>query len=150
MNLKRRKLVGYATLFGLMASAGLISSAQAQEWSKAAFDAKSLDEAYRSLGAAAPEKSSGITLTVPDLSENGALVPVTVSAELRAQQIAILVEKNPSALVAQFFLQPGAEPFITTRIKMAQSSQVYALVKIDSKWFFTNKEVKVTLGGCGS
>jgi len=150
MDLNRRELIQRLAIIGLMASAGLISTAQADEWNKLAFDARSLDDAYKALGANALEKSPSINLVVPDLSENGALVPVTVSSDLKAQQIAILVEKNPSALAAQFFLMPGAETFVTTRIKMAQSSNVIALVKVESKWLLATKDVKVTLGGCGS
>lgn len=150
MDLKRREFVQYSALLSLMASTGLISSVQAEEWNKAAFDAKNIDDAYKALGASAPEKSSAINLTVPELSENGSLVPVTISTDLKSQQIAILVEKNPSALAGQFFFSPTSESFVTTRIKMAQSSNVYALVRVDSKWLVAFKEVKVTLGGCGS
>ena len=150
MDLKRRELVRITALIGLMSAAGLISPAQAEEWNKAAFDAKGVEDVYKVLGAGLPEKSTAINLIVPDLSENGALVPVTISTDLKAQQIVILVEKNPSALAGQFFLTPLTEPFVTTRIKMAQSSNVYALVRVDSKWLVTSKEVKVTLGGCGS
>lgn len=150
MDLNRRELIRFTALMGLMASAGLISFAQAEEWNKAAFDAKNIEDVYRALGAGLPEKSSAINLTAPDLSENGALVPVTVTTDLKAQHIAILVEKNPSALAGQFFLTPLSEPFVTTRIKMAQTSNVYALVRVDSKWLVTSKEVKVTLSGCGS
>ena len=150
MDLKRRELVRISALISLMSSVGLISLVQAEEWNKVAFDAKNVEDAYKALGAGLPEKSTAINLTAPDLSENGALVPVTISTELKAQQIVILVEKNPSALAGQFFLTPLTEPFITTRIKMAQTSNVYALVRVDSKWFVTSKEVKVTLGGCGA
>jgi len=150
MDLKRRELIQYSAVLALMASTGLITNAQAQEWNKSAFDAKTMEEALKALGSSAPEKSNAILLTVPDLSENGALVPVSISTDLKAQQIAILVEKNPSALAAQFFLSPSAESFVTTRIKMAQTSSVYALVKVDAKWLLATKEVKVTLGGCGS
>jgi sulfur-oxidizing protein SoxY len=150
MDLNRRELIQYAGLFSLMASTGLISSVEAEEWNKAAFDAKNVDDVYRALGASAPEKSSAINLIVPELSENGALVPVTVSTDLKGQQIAILVEKNPNALAGQFFLGPTSESFVTTRIKMAQSSNVFGLVRVESKWLVAIKEVKVTLGGCGS
>jgi sulfur-oxidizing protein SoxY len=74
---------------------------------------------------------------------------VGVVTSLKATQMAILVEKNPSALAAQFFFPEGAQPFVTTRVKMAQSSNVYGLVKADGKWYVASKEVKVTLGGCG-
>jgi sulfur-oxidizing protein SoxY len=132
-----------------MASAGLISVAQAQEWNKAAFEGKDLDDVFKILGIGSPDKSAAVTLNVPDIAENGAVVPVGITTTLKAEQMAILVEKNPSTLAAQFFIPAGTEPFITTRIKMGQTSNVYALVKADGKWSMAVKEVKVTLGGCG-
>ena len=149
MNHQRRSLVKYSAVFGLMASTGLISIAQAQEWNKAAFEGKSLDDVFKILGAGSPEKSTAVTLNAPDIAENGAVVPVGITTALKAEQLAILVEKNPSALAAQFFIPAGTDPFVTTRIKMGQTSKVYGLVKADGKWLVTVKEVKVTLGGCG-
>jgi len=149
MNQQRRSLMKYSAVFGLMASTGLIGIAQAQEWNKAAFEGKSLDDVFKILGAGSPEKSSAVTLNAPDIAENGAVVPVGITTTLKADQLAILVEKNPSALAAQFFIPAGTDPFVTTRIKMGQTSNVYGLVKADGKWLVTVKEVKVTLGGCG-
>ena len=149
MNQQRRSLMKYSAIFGLMASAGLISVAQAQEWNKAAFEGKSLDEVFKILGAGSPDKSGAITLNAPDIAENGAVVPVGITTTLKAEQMAILVEKNPSSLAAQFFIPAGTEPFVTSRIKMGQTSNVYGLVKADGKWSMAVKEVKVTLGGCG-
>jgi sulfur-oxidizing protein SoxY len=149
MNQQRRSVLRYSAVFGLMASTGLISIAQAQEWNKAAFEGKSLDDVFKILGAGSPDKSTAITLNAPDIAENGAVVPVGITTSAKAEQMAILVEKNPSALAAQFFIPAGTEPFVTTRIKMGQTSNVYGLVKADGKWLMTVKEVKVTLGGCG-
>jgi sulfur-oxidizing protein SoxY len=149
MNQQRRILLKYSAVFGLIASAGLISVAQAQEWNKAAFEGKSLDEVFKILGAGSPDKSGAITLNAPDIAENGAVVPVGITTTLKAEQMAILVEKNPSSLAAQFFIPAGTEPFVTSRIKMGQTSNVYGLVKADGKWSMAVKEVKVTLGGCG-
>jgi len=149
MNLQRREVLKYTAVFGLMASAGLISSAQAEEWNKAAFEGKTIEDVFSVFGAGSPDKSSAVILNVPEIAENGAVVPVSISTTLKAQQLAILVEKNPNALVAQFFIPTGTEPFVTTRIKMAQTSNVYALVKADGKWSMAAKEIKVTLGGCG-
>ena len=149
MNEQRRSVLKYSAVFGLMASTGLISVAQAQEWNKAAFEGKSLDEVFKILGGGAPDKSAAVTLNAPDIAENGAVVPVGITTSLKAEQMAILVEKNPSALAAQFFIPPGTYPFVTNRIKMGQTSNVYGLVKADGKWLMTVKEVKVTLGGCG-
>jgi sulfur-oxidizing protein SoxY len=133
-----------------MAATGLISQAEAAEWNKAAFDGKSLDDVLKSLGGSSASKSTAVTINAPDIAENGAVVPVGVTTTLpKTQQIAILVEKNPSALAAQFLLTPESEPFVASRVKMGQTSNVHALVKADGKWYVTTKEVKVTLGGCG-
>jgi sulfur-oxidizing protein SoxY len=128
----------------------LISQAEAAEWNKAAFDAKSLDDVLKSLGGSSADKSAAITINAPDIAENGAVVPVGISSTLpKTQQMAILVEKNPSALAAQFILTADSEAFVASRVKMGQTSNVHALVKADGKWYVTTKEVKVTLGGCG-
>ena len=149
MNQQRRELLKYTTVFGLMASAGLITSVQAEEWNKAAFEGKSLDEVFKALGTNTPEKSGAIVINAPDIAENGAVVPVGITTSLKANQLAILVEKNPSPLAAEISIPAGTEPMVTTRIKMAQTSNVYALVKADGKWTMAVKEIKVTLGGCG-
>ncbi len=149
MNQQRRILLKHSAIFGLMASVGLISHAQAAEWNKSAFDGKSLDEVFKVLNTGAPEKSAAITFNAPDIAENGAVVPISISSNLKVEQIAILVDKNPNTLAALFFLPSGTESFVTSRIKMAQTSNVYALVKSEGKWFMVVKEIKVTLGGCG-
>ena len=149
MKQQRRDMLKYTAVFGLMASAGLITSAQAEEWNKAAFEGKNLDDVFKALGTGTPEKSAAIVMNAPDIAENGAVVPVGITTTLKAQQMAILVEKNPSTLAAEFFIPAGTEPFMTTRIKMAQTSNVYALVKADGNWTMAFKEIKVTLGGCG-
>ncbi|MEY4059207.1 MAG: hypothetical protein RL551_446 [Pseudomonadota bacterium] len=141
MNQQRRSLMKYSAVFGLMASAGLISTAQAQEWDKAAFEGKGIDDVFKIMGAGSPDKSSAVTLNAPDIAENGAVVPVGITSTVKAEQMAILVEKNPSSLAAQFFIPAGTDS--------CQTSNVYGLVKADGKWLMTVKEVKVTLGGCG-
>jgi sulfur-oxidizing protein SoxY len=149
MNPKRRDTLKMMAVIGLMASTGLISQAQAAEWNKMAFEGKNLDDVLKALGGTSADKSTEVSLNAPDIAENGAVVPVGVSTGLKAQEIAILVEKNPNVLAAHFVLPAGAEPFVTTRVKMGQTSNVMALVKADGKWFMASKEVKVTLGGCG-
>ncbi len=147
--MNRRELLKMTTLFGLMASSGLITQAQANEWEKQAFEGKSLDDVVKALGGGGTEKSSAVNLTAPDIAENGAVVPIVIATTLKASQMAIIVEKNPTALSGIFYFPEGAEPFVSTRVKMAQTSNVYALVKADQKWYIASKEVKVTLGGCG-
>lgn len=155
MNQTRRTVVktgGSMSALALAVSAGLIKPAYAQAgWNKAAFDAKSFADSAKALGAgAAPVESKDVTVTGPDIAENGAVVPVGATSTLaKVEQIAILVEKNPSVLAAAFTLPAGTDANVQTRVKMGQTSDVYALVKADGKWFYAKKEIKVTLGGCG-
>jgi sulfur-oxidizing protein SoxY len=89
-------------------------------------------------------------VTGPDIAENGAVVPVGVASTLpNVSMVAILIEKNPNALAASFTLPEGTEANVQTRVKMGQTSNIYALVKSDGKFFMATKEIKVTLGGCG-
>ena len=154
VNLGRRnalKTGGGLGLFGLLAVAGLIrpGAASAEERLKAAFEAKTMGEALDALGVLVPENSSAIQLTAPDVAADGAVVPVTVESSLsRTEQILILVDKNPTMLVASFVLPEGTEGYLATRIKMAQTSNVIALVKVNGKFYRASKEVKVTKGGC--
>ncbi len=156
MNSSRRKVLqgtGGAAVMGLAMAAGLFKpgSAWAQEgWNKAAFETKSLNDAVKAMGGAAAVESKDIVINSPDIAENGAVVPFTISSKLpKTEQVALLVEKNPNILAASFSIPGGTEPWVNTRVKMGQSSNVIALVKADGKFYYTSKEVKVTLGGCG-
>ncbi len=156
MNQRRREVLkagGGASLFSLLVAAGWMKPGEAfaqSTWDKAAFDAKSIPDAYKALGAGDPAKSGDIAITAPDIAENGAVVPVTITSKLpKTEQIAVLIEKNPNMLAAQFEMQPSTEPTVTTRVKMGQTSNVYALVKADGKYYAAVKEIKVTIGGCG-
>jgi sulfur-oxidizing protein SoxY len=145
------KLTG---VFGLLAAAGLLTveqaHAQQQAWNKAAFETKNLNDAVKALGGAAPVESKDIAITAPDIAENGAVVPVGVASKIpNTQAVYVLVEKNPNVLAAGFNIPAGTEPNVSTRIKMGQTSNVYAVVKADGKFYVASKEVKVTLGGCG-
>lgn len=150
MNQRRRMLVQLTALTGLMVSAGLVSFARAQEWNAAAFKARTLEDALKVLDSeGAPEISSFVKLSAPDVADNGALVPIGVETSLPATELAILVQKNPSPLAALFLIPEGTEPFVTTRVKMNESSKVYALAKVEGRWLMASKDVVVTLGGCG-
>ncbi|MBN8454435.1 thiosulfate oxidation carrier protein SoxY [Accumulibacter sp.] len=154
MNKQRRnvlKTCSGAALMSLLAAAGIIAPGMAlAEWNKAAFDAKSMADTLKALGAGAPADSKDVQVTGPDIAENGAVVPVGVSSTLpNVTMVAILIEKNPNALAASFTLPEGTEANVQTRVKMGQTSNVYALVKADGKFFMATKEIKVTLGGCG-
>jgi sulfur-oxidizing protein SoxY len=147
------KTGGGATLLALLAGAGWLvpGSAQAQAWNKAAFETHSMDETLKALGGAPPAQSKDVAfVATPDIAENGAVVPVGVASSIpKTESIAILIEKNPNMMAALFDIPAGTEPAITTRVKMGQTSNVYALVKADGKYYVASKEIKVTLGGCG-
>jgi len=149
MQTRRETLKQSAVVAGLLAGTGLFPQ-HALAYEKVAFEAKSLADVAKALGAAAPVESKDVTVGGPDIAENGAVVPLTVSTTLAAKKVLILVEKNPSALVAMFNVTDSVETSFATRAKMGQSSDVYAVaIMADGKAFFAKKEVKVTLGGCG-
>jgi sulfur-oxidizing protein SoxY len=149
MNGSRRNAL---KVLALAVAAGLAAPGWARaEWNKQAFDTKSLGDAVKAMGGATPTESKDITITSPDIAENGAVVPFTIASRIpNTESIAILVEKNPNILAANFEFPAGTEPWVNTRVKMGQTSSVIALVKTtDGKFHYASKEVKVTLGGCG-
>ncbi len=156
MDARRRKVLksgGGATLLTLLAAAGWLEPGDAlaaDAWNKAAFEAKTLDEAYKAMGGTPAQSKDIVFFSTPDIAENGAVVPIGVTSNIpKTESIAILIEKNPNMLTASFDIPAGTEPSLTTRVKMGQSSNVYALVKADGKYHVASKEIKVTLGGCG-
>ena len=154
MNNQRRTVLksgSGAALLGILAAAGIIKPGMAlADWNKAAFDAKSMADTLKALGAGTPTDSKDVQVTGPDIAENGAVVPVGVTSTLaNVSMVAVLVEKNPNALACTFTLPEGTECNVQTRVKMGQTSNVYALVKADGKFYMATKEIKVTLGGCG-
>ena len=151
MQTRRELMSRSAQVAALMATAGLLPQAALANWSKEAFDAKTLADAVKGLGGGAPALSKDVTITGPDIAENGAVVPMGVSTTLAgAKHLLLMVEKNPNALVAMFNVSDTVDTNFSTRAKMGQSSDVYAVaVMNDGKAFFAKKEIKVTLGGCG-
>lgn len=140
-----------ATVAALLGSYGHLPAAFADPSHRnKAFDARNLADVLKALGAGAPRLSSDVSLQGPDIAENGAVVPLSVSTTLTGvKQILLLVEKNPSALTALFNVTPDVEPGFATRVKMSQSSDVYAVAILnDGRVLYAQKEVKVTLGGC--
>jgi sulfur-oxidizing protein SoxY len=156
MNAERREALragGAMTLLTLVAAAGWLrpGEAAAEAWNKAAFDTHSLEDTMKALGGGTPAPSKDIVFfSTPDIAENGAVVPIGITSNVpKTESIAILIEKNPNMLAAVFDVPSGTEPTLSTRIKMQQTSNVYALVKADGKYHVASKEIKVTLGGCG-
>ena len=141
------------TSFALLAAAGILrpEAALAADWNQKAFEAKNLKDAFDALGAGSRIDSADIVMTAPEIAENGAVVPIgAVASKLPGtESIAILIAKNPTALAASFDIPAGTEPGVSTRVKMAETSDVYVLVKAQGKYYVTKKEIKVTIGGCG-
>jgi sulfur-oxidizing protein SoxY len=154
MPTRRDVLSHSAKVAAMLASIGLLpglAQAQAAAYNTAAFAAKTMAELMKALGAGAPVESKDVSVTGPDIAENGAVVPIAAATTLAgAKRLLVLVEKNPSILAAMFDLTDAVDPSISTRVKMGQSSNVYAVAMMgDGKVLFAQKEVKVTLGGCG-
>ena len=155
MDSSRRKVLrggGGIAVMALAMAAGLVKpgSARAMTWNKAAFDTKSFADAVKALGGPPAVESKDVVLEGPDIAENGAVVPFTITSRVPGtESIAVLIEKNPNTLAANFDIPKGTDPFVNTRVKLAESSKVYALVKADGKYYYAAKEVKVTIGGCG-
>jgi sulfur-oxidizing protein SoxY len=155
MNRSRRttlKAVAGAGLTTVLIAAGLIrpGAALAQQRNDTAFSMKSLGEAMKSLGASAPTPSDAVVITAPSVAENGAAVPVAVQSKLPGtESIMLLIEKNPTPLAAMFGFPAGTEASISTRLKMGQTSDLYALVKAGDRFYVARQEIRIVMGGCG-
>lgn len=153
MSLSRRSFT-----FGLLAGAcAALTSRIAKAinlnspWPRHAFTAKRPDEVLtRLFGPRQPTESAQITLDIPDVAEDGAVVPVSVSTTLPgAESIILLAEKNPTPLLAEFLLATDLEPFVATHVKLAATCTVLAVVRAQGRSYMAGKTVKVTVGGCG-
>lgn len=153
--MQRRQFVkkSGATALAVTAASGLLpaqSHAQTQGWNKNAFEAKSLADAVKALGASGATESKDVVLVAPEIAENGNVVRIGASTSNPAiTQLAFVIEKNPNALTAVFDVLPGTEANFATNVKMSQSSNVYAIGRLGDRFVYAVKEVKVTLGGCG-
>jgi len=150
---RREMMKRSASVAGMLATLGLLPAAALAQagWNKAAFEAKSLNEVMKALAGAKPVESKDVILQAPDIEENGAQVPISASTKLPGVKRALLlVEKNPNILSAIFEFTDAVEPSVAIRLKMDQSSKVYAVMMMgDGRVLFAHKDVSVTLGGCG-
>jgi sulfur-oxidizing protein SoxY len=152
MSDRRALLVHAARVAALLAAGGLLPPAAQAAWNTAAFDARSLADLARVLGAATPAESREVAITGPEVAENGASVSVGLSTTLPGvKRLLLLVEKNPTLLSAVFEPSDAVEPNFVTRVKMNESSQVYAVAQTaDGRLLFARREIRVTLGGCAA
>ncbi len=151
MTTRRDMLTRSASVAAALAGLGLLPQAALANWSQAAFEAKNMADLMKALGNSSPAESKDVTITGPDIAENGAVVPVGAATTLPGvKRLMLLVEKNPNMLAALFDVTDAVEPSISTRVKMGQSSNVFAVaITADNKVLYAAKEIKVTLGGCG-
>ena len=157
MDMLRRTMLKGVSASGALAAAlaaGVLKPTQvlaAEEWNRAAFDAKDAGIAMKGLGATTTADSKDIVVKAPDIAENGAVVPVEVISNIpNTVSIALMSLKNPLPLSAAFDFANGAVPEIAVRMRLAETTTVKAVVKTaDGKYYTAQKDVKVTAGGCG-
>ena len=155
MDQLRRKFLKSAGIAGSVVvaiTAGLLKSGEvlAAAWNTAAFGAKNISDAMSAAGFAGAVESKDIVIKSPEIAENGAVVPVEVICNIPGTtSLAIFVEKNPTPMVGSFEFFAGGEAYVSTRVKMGQTSLVRVAVKSGGKTYMASKEVKVTIGGCG-
>jgi sulfur-oxidizing protein SoxY len=119
-------------------------------WNSPAFESTKLNSALTGLGISEIKESKQITIIAPDKAENGAVVQIEVKSEIaHSESLSIFVENNPTPLIAHFVFGEGADPYIVTRIKMAETSDVQAIIKVGNQYFSAKKRVEVLENGCG-
>jgi sulfur-oxidizing protein SoxY len=148
MELNRRTLLksGMALLSLLVMAPVRVLAAV---WNKAAFEATQTEQALQGLGARQAETSNLIMLNAPDFAENGAIVQIEVESHISGTEvIAILAEKNPTPLIANFIFEPATRPRIILRIKLAESGELKVVIKAGDRYYATSRYVEVAVGGC--
>jgi sulfur-oxidizing protein SoxY len=115
-----------------------------------AFKQKGAADAIKALYGRTAEPSDKVKLDAPEIAENGAVVPISVSTTLTdVTSISFLASENPNALAAVYRIPPGTLPNVANRLKMAKTCDVIVIVEAGGKLYSATKEVKVTVGGCG-
>jgi len=157
--MQRRKLLETGCIAMPLAALGLgallparaRAAATAHAWPERAFHAEAVDAVVAELfGDRNAEDSARITLTAPDVAENGRVVPIEVAADLPGvETMTVLSDGNPYPLLARAHVTPAIAPRVSIRVKMGQSANLIALVEADGKLYRATRAVKVTAGGCG-
>lgn len=146
----RRKFIQGTAVCGL-ASCFMMSNSALADWPAAVFSTDKKQDVIKDLfGGQAIQESSLVTIKAPEIAENGAVVPISVKANLpHVESISIVVDNNPKPLAAQFILTGKNQGSVGTRIKLREQSNVTAIIKADGKLYSSTKFIKVTKGGCG-
>jgi sulfur-oxidizing protein SoxY len=140
-----------------LAGLGIISfrpatavAAANDRYPKDAFKQKDVREAIKLLYGRTAEPSDMVKLDAPEIAENGAVVPISVTTTLGdVTSVSFLVPENPNVLAAYYRIPPRTMPNVANRLKMAKTSNVIVIVEAGGKLYSATKEVKVTVGGCG-
>jgi sulfur-oxidizing protein SoxY len=151
MKVNRRKFLKTSLVCSAAGLALLDSSLAKAESLAADFAPSSFDATMKQLLKGKPiVESDKIDLNIPEIAENGALVPVTVTSSLKdIKNLVLVVEQNPVPLAIEAMLMPELEPFLSARLKLASTSFVFAIAETDKVCYSVKKKVKVTIGGCG-
>lgn len=151
MKINRRKFLKTSLVIGTAGIALFKNAVASVQWPAANFAPGTFDATMKQLLKGKPiVETDKIDLNIPEIAENGALVPVTVTSSIKGiQNIAVVVEQNPVPLTIQAMLMPELEPFLSARLKIANTSFVFALAETEKVFYSVKKKVKVTIGGCG-
>lgn len=152
----RRQFMRESSLGGLGILAALLSPPSWAEWlaqqsseAQAAFHVRNPDSVYRILKLPTPQPSERIIIDAPDVAENGANVPVEVRMTLpNPRRVLLIAERNLFPLLADIQLSPLNEPWLETRVKLAETSQLRVIVETADGWYTQTRQVKVIVGGC--
>jgi sulfur-oxidizing protein SoxY len=146
----RRALLRQGGLIAALAACGLFESPLARATADdAAFDATTLPDVLSRLGGR-PATDAQVRLSLDEVVENGAIVPVSVECMLpRVEEIFLVVEGNPTPLAVRFRIPEGTDAFVSTRLKLAQSGRVHAIARADGRLYAASRETRITVSGCG-
>ena len=144
MNPIRRALVALFVL-GIVKPLAALAA-----WNKEAFSAKTAGDALKNLGIANAQPSKDLTVEIPEIAENGAVVPIEISSAIPGTtSLIVVIDKNPFPLITRFDFKEGALPFVKLNAKVGETSDVRVIAEAGGKYYVTTREVKVTIGGCG-
>ena len=151
-SLHRRTLLRH--LLNLTALAGMSAVLRplfAATWNRAAFESMKVELAIDAAGIVNAQPTQDILINAPEIAENGAQVPIDITSRIPgSEHIYIFSDKNVQPYVADFVLGKGLEPFISTRIKMGETSRLRVYVLAAGKYYVAMRDVQVTIGGCAS
>ena len=151
LNSQKRRFLLQTTAITTLSLIGSLNTVFA-EWQRSLFEHQGLDDLVNSLtNNNEPSVSEDIHIKAPEIAENGAVVPITVNTTISdVTNISLIVDNNPSPLTSSFTLNPELQAYVSTRVKMAESSNIVAIVATkDNQYYTASKSIKVTIGGCG-